>query len=345
MGKKGGGSAPAAPDPVKTAQAQTATNKETALWNAVLNNVNQITPYGTLNYTQTGGGKKYDDAGYTAAQTAYATKQAELQDIINKGGSQGSVNSAKANLNMLKAPTKNDYLLSDMPPTFTSEIKLSPEQQALYDTQTRSDNALASLGEGQIGRITDSVSTPFSYSGIADGFTEADTAAASQRGEQAILSRLDPRFAQDEESLRTRLINQGIGQGSEAYRREMEQFNQTKNDARNQAIIQGANYGGTLQQQALERRNQGINEYTTQRNAPLNEYIGLTSGSQVQNPTFNDTNYQGAQSVDYAGLVNNQYQQQLAQYNANQAGSNSLMGGLFSLGGSVASGGFSGLFK
>jgi len=45
-------SVPAAPDPVATAQAQTASNVQTAQTQAALNRVNQITPYGSLIYSQ-----------------------------------------------------------------------------------------------------------------------------------------------------------------------------------------------------------------------------------------------------------------------------------------------------
>ncbi len=51
MGKKGG-SAPAAPDPYATAQAQSQANQETALWNMYLNQINQYTPYGSIEYSQ-----------------------------------------------------------------------------------------------------------------------------------------------------------------------------------------------------------------------------------------------------------------------------------------------------
>lgn len=53
--KKGGGSAPAAPDPAATAAAQAAANKETAIAQAGLNMVNQTDPYGNkLIYNQIG---------------------------------------------------------------------------------------------------------------------------------------------------------------------------------------------------------------------------------------------------------------------------------------------------
>lgn len=255
---------PAAPDPAVTAAAQTAQNKETAWYNAQLENMDQITPYGNLTYQQT-----------------------------------GTVDA----------------------PKWTSTVSLSPEQQKLYDTMTSADNALAQLGLNQVGRITESVSNPYSYAGLG-AVNDYATAA-----ENAIYSRLNPQFAQDEEAMRTRLINQGIGQGSQAYQREMDTFNQMKNDARMQAVLQGQQYG-------LAGRNQEIREYDAQRNAPLNEFIGLTSGTQVTNPSFASGGNTGMQGVDYAGLVNQNYQNQMAQYNAKQAGSNNMMSGLFGLGGS-----------
>ncbi|WP_213074504.1 hypothetical protein, partial [Acinetobacter baumannii] len=63
------------------------------------------------------------------------------------------------------------------------------------------------------------------------------------RAEEALMSRMNPQFARDEEAQRTRLINQGITQGSEAYNTEMNTFNQMKNDARQQAILGGQQYG------------------------------------------------------------------------------------------------------
>jgi hypothetical protein len=283
MGKKSP-KAPAAPDPAQTAAAQTATNKETAYYNALLQNMDQYTPYGNLTFQNLG-------------------------DATN--------------------------------PKFTSTINLSPEQQQLYNTTTASDNAMASLGYDQIGRIRDSVSTPYSYAGIGNEFSAEDIATQQANAEAAYMARLNPQFQQDEEALRSRLINQGIGQGSQAYQREMDAFNQMKNDARTQAVLAGQQYGGTAQQQALQRRNQGIQEYDAQRNAPLNEYIGLTSGTQITNPQFSQGGNQGTNPVDYANLVNQNYQNQMAQYNAKQASSNNMMSGLFGLGGQ-ALGGFLG---
>src|SRR6187549_1014741 len=62
--------APTPPDPVATANAQTASNRDTALTQARLNNVNQVTPYGSLTYTASGG-PQYDTAAYNQALDAY----------------------------------------------------------------------------------------------------------------------------------------------------------------------------------------------------------------------------------------------------------------------------------
>ena len=71
------GKAPSPPDPKETAAASTGTNVGTAIANAMLGNVNQVTPDGTLTYNQSGShswtdpytGKTYDIPTFTATQT------------------------------------------------------------------------------------------------------------------------------------------------------------------------------------------------------------------------------------------------------------------------------------
>ncbi len=79
MGKK----QPSAPDPIQTASAQTASNIGTAIANQRLNNVNQVTPDGTLTYEETGttqytdptSGAVYDIPTTTATQTLSDSNQ------------------------------------------------------------------------------------------------------------------------------------------------------------------------------------------------------------------------------------------------------------------------------
>ena len=74
--------APKAPDPVATANAQSAANKATAVTQFGLNATNQVTPYGNLNYTQIG---KWDDGTprFQAEQTLSPSQQG-LFDLGNQ---------------------------------------------------------------------------------------------------------------------------------------------------------------------------------------------------------------------------------------------------------------------
>ena len=75
---------PAPPDPVATARASTGTNVSTAIANAYLNNVNQVTPQGSLNYNTTGNyswtdpttQQTYQIPTFTATQTLSPQQQA-----------------------------------------------------------------------------------------------------------------------------------------------------------------------------------------------------------------------------------------------------------------------------
>jgi hypothetical protein len=133
--------------------------------------------------------------------------------------------------------------------------------------------------------------------------------------------RLDPRFDRDRDALSTRLANQGIAPGSEAYNREMEGFGQTRNDAFNQLLLTG--------------RAQSVQEALAQRNQPINEITALLSGSQVSQPQFAGTNMPTIPTTDYAGLVNSNYNQRVAKAQAEGSFTQSLLGGLFGAAGSL----------
>jgi hypothetical protein len=276
-------SPPPAPDPVVTAKAQGDINKETAVFNAYLNNVNQRTPYGNLDYTTTSNGK-------------------------------------------------------DLPPTFTATTTLSPAQQALLDNENKQGLALSDLGGRQLGRIAGAVDTPYNYNGIKNTIDAGDVNTVTDKAQSALMANLDRGFARDEEAMRTRLINQGIPQNSEAFDNEQRDFSNAKTDARNSAYLQALNFGGEAQQQGLQRRNQEIQEFDTVRNKPLNEYTGLTSGQQISNPQFQSTGYTGAGAADYAGLVSENYKNQLAAQNAKTSSKNSLFGALAGAAGTALGG-------
>ena len=80
---------------------------------------------------------------------------------------------------------------------------------------------------------------------------------------------------------------------------------------------------------ANQLRTQGMNEDMTERSYRLNELNSLLSGQQVNAPGFEGfSNQNAAQSADYLGAADMGYQGNMAQFGANQAGLNSLYGGI-----------------
>lgn len=369
FGGGGGSSAPAAPDPEATAAAQAKYGKETAIWNSALNNVNQITPFGSLTWSL-GGHSPTGGQGQTQTQTntsgmqqqtpsgSYNSAQAAALEARRMMNPQGFGPDMQAQLNSYNGtggvPSgtqsqsqsstgggSNDPFGASGLPQWTSQVNLSPESQAIFDSYMRQQNQLGGLSESALNQVGQAYASPYNYDSLQSVYGADDLNAARSRTEEAIYSRLNPQFQQDEEALRTRLINQGIGQGSQAYSREMENFNQMKNDARMQAVLAGGTESDRALAQSLSLRQQGIGEIDKLRAQPLNEYLAMSGQQQLAMPQFQQYNYAGAGTPDYQGLVNQQYQSQMNQYNANQASSNNLMGGLFGLGG-MAAGGFLG---
>ena len=262
MGKS---KAPAPPDPKETSAASTSTNVGTAIANAYLGNVNQVTPDGTLTYEQTG--------SYTW-KDPYTGKSYEI-------------------------------------PRTTATQQLSAQQQAIKDQSDSAQLNLAGLANQQSGFLQDYMAKPFEYS-------NQDTENwAYDLGSQ----RLDPRFAKQEEALRTRLLNSGIREGSDAWNSEMGQMGQSKNDAYNSLMLSG--------------RAQAYQEALTGRNQPINEITALLSGSQVSQPNFVNTNMPTIPTTDVAGLINTNYNQKLGAWQQQQAQSQGIMGGLLGLGGKL----------
>lgn len=115
--------------------------------------------------------------------------------------------------------------------------------------------------------------------------------------------RLDPLLAQRRGSTEQDAFNRGVRPGSEAYDRMMRGVGQDENDAYTQLMLQG--------------RGQSVSELTQMRNQPLNEAIALMTGG--QSGYINTPGSQVA-PVDYTGLVNQQYQSELANYQSGLSG-------------------------
>jgi ribosomal protein S8 len=373
-----GKSAPKPPDPEKTASAQTATNVNTAIANSFMGNVNQVTPDGSLTYSQTGtykmtdplSGKVYDLPTWTATQSL-----SDAQKAIKTQNDAASLNLSK--LANTQSGRLNDLLSSPVNtgklPAWGDPSKIANPNYAKFQNGPELQSRL-----GDTGQITTSYASDFS--------------ADRQKVEDALMARMNPQLQQDRAALEQRLANQGLQPGSEAYNRAVDEANRSASDARYGAILNagqeqsrlvglsrdaamfgndaqqqkfsqglaGAEFGNSAKQQMYGNQNtataannalqdQGFNsqmaktnamnqqrqlqlqEAYAQRNQPINEISALLSGSQVSNPQFMNIQGQTMPTVDYAGIVANNHNQQMAAYNANQSNIGGLLGGLASI--------------
>jgi hypothetical protein len=187
----------------------------------------------------------------------------------------------------------------------------------LLDQQEKTSAGLASLQDAATQRVAQVQNNPFPYQSVQD---------VQDSAYQGLTSRLDPQWKQNEDDIRTRLANQGIVMGSQAYDNAMRGFNQSKNDAYQQANLA-----------AIDKAPQALQLANALRSIPLNELNAIRTGSQVTNPTFNAVPQQATTAgADYLGAANATYGSQLDAFNAKQASNAGLMKGLFGIGSAIA---------
>lgn len=230
----------------------------------------------------------------TASNRETAVTQAGL-NMVNQTGPGGSVGYEQIGK------------WKDGTPRFQQTTSLSPESQAIYDAGIGTQTNLANLAQEQSGRLGELLNEPLDWSAQQDYLNELTA------------GNLDPAWARMEEGERQRLANQGIAQGSTAFTRAMDDFRRSQSSAYNDANLN--NFTTALQSQLALRQ------------APINEIIGLSSGTQVGMPQFSAGVPQtGVAGTDVAGIQQNAFNQQMAGYNAQQQ----QMGGMFGALGSLA---------
>jgi len=187
------------------------------------------------------------------------------------------------------------------PSGYRSDITLSPDAQGALDTQMGLSKEMGTLAQEQIPGVREQYSQPMDQSSVQD---------IANKSYEAQTSRLDPQWNQREDQTRTRLANQGLMSGGEAYGNEMRDFNAARNDAYQQANLASIATMPQTYQLASSTYNQ-----------PLNTLNALRTGAQIQNPQFGQglaaTDYSGATKAagQYAGNI---YNQDVAQANSQQ---------------------------
>lgn len=197
---------------------------------------------------------------------------------------------------------------------------------------------LAGLNQGLQQQAAQAMGTPFSLGGLpALGSGEAAREQAINAAYGQATTRLDPAFSQREEATRTRLMQQGLQPGSEAYNREMEQLGRERTDAYGQAmssaIGQGTAAGNALFQQNLASRGQALEELLRQRGQAMSELGGMQGLLGQQG--FNAAG-QG-QAANLLGAGNSQYGADFQRWQADQQQLADMLGGGMQLAGTAAS--------
>jgi hypothetical protein len=271
--------APPAPDYVGAANAQGQANVDAARATAKLNNPNVITPYGSQTVTYGHQPTSFDQAGYDAAMQAASNQDSGLP-----------------------TPTRDQFTTYSPgdPDIGTVTQSLSPQQQALFNQYQDINTKLGGVAQTGVGYVQDTLDHPFDQSALPSAPVDA-----GQTGQDAIMARLQPQIERNNAQLESRLANQGIMQGSEAYNNANTLQAQANNDQYTQAGLAGIG----LSEQA---RQQAIQEQEFFRSEPLNMLNSVRSAAPVNVPQFGQAqgaqvspaNYQSAAQNQYNGLLN-----------------------------------------
>lgn len=207
---------PATPDPVATAQAQSAADKETAIAQAALNRISQETPYGTVSYKQTG----YDESAgvplYTQT-TSFSPEQQALFDV-NQSFNLKAGQIAQEQLGRLQSALSEPISYENAPALMSAgdEATVSKAQEAIMSRlapqQAREREALeARLASQGIALGSQPYETAMQQyqQGVTDANTQAALNAYSLANQQAQQQNLARQQAiQEAASIRNQPLNE-----------------------------------------------------------------------------------------------------------------------------------------
>lgn len=201
-------------------------------------------------------------------------------------------------------------------------ITLDPAGQTFFDTSNTIKNALAGKAQGYLNYLPNS-----QFTGPGDTAGDAVANALYQRK----LGMVQPELDRADNQLKVQLSERGIPIGSEIYNNETDRLAKARGDTL-ASLSQDATLAGG---QEYDRQ---LQDALTLRNQPFNEVSAFLQGAPAMpTPQFQQTPSYNVQAPDIAGLINQNYANQV---NAANAANSSFANGLFGLG-SAAIGAFS----
>ena len=288
-------SPPPVPDPYATASAQGTSNANTATAQTALSNANTYTPYGQTVYSVTGSQTITNPDGTTTSVPTYSVHQdisQQQQQLLQQNEDlSSSLNGiAQKATNRIGSTLSNPITQSQLSPLQLSagatptlqNSYASGQVQTGYDpggTIQTSYNTGPALQTGydaggsiqsDVNLNTNSPTTFGQTQNAVQYFQPGDFSAQANAATNAVLQRLAPSMAAQQESLNANLANQGTAQGSAAYNAAQLSQNQANNDLRLGAVATG-----DAEQQALFGQQATANQlYNSAQNQDYSQQLG-----------------------------------------------------------------------
>lgn len=367
---------PTAPNPTQVAGQQQQYNQQTALANAEYNRVNQSGPTGSSTYSISGynpdGTPIYSQSTTLNPQEQQLfNTQMGVANTLG-GTAQGVAGQLPTSLNYSGAtPIQTGYsgggnIQQSYQPGGNIQTNLDFSQLGAIPTAGQFAGQAQDINNAVYNQATSRLDPQWNLqqqqlqaSLAAKGVTEGSQAYQNAMDQfqrqktdaynQATYSGIQQGAAEQQQLFgmalqgRQQGVNEITGQGQFANQAEAQQNAQNAAQAAfgNTAQAQANQQAAALAQFNNQARAQQVGEANTLYQTPystLGSLLGqMGSASNTVNPQF--TNVPGVyqQNVDYAGLVNQQYQDQMQQYQQKMAQQSSALGGIFGMLGSAAS--------
>lgn len=333
MGKK---SAPPAPDYAAAATQTAQGNLANAQIAQAANMVNQFTPDGSVTYTPTTTG--YTDASGNRLTIDQYNQQKRENDRI------ASMSEKDRKRLGLTVKDVGGWVPIEQ---WSQRVNLSPDQKILYDQNVNINKDLGNVAQQGVGYVSDALNKPLSFDQMYDaGDPTKIHQDASDAAYKNATRYMDRQFSNRQQSTENQLANQGITRGSEAWTREMQDLDQSRNEAydsaRNQAYLQGLQGANQFYNQGMGLRQQQIAEEQTLRQDPINMLNAVRTGQQMQvaqQPSVGTSSPGQMATVggaDMLGAAQAQGQYALDAQKQKNAAMNNTMSGLFGIGAAAA---------
>ncbi len=350
MGKP---SAPPAPDYVGAAQAQGAANLQAGQQTASLGNPNVSSPYGSQSVTYQPTGPNGDMQPYiNQTLTPQAQQTLDAQQQVQTGLANLGQQGLGVAQNVLGTPFQYNgpNIQTSLPGTQQAQTALGPYGQASgnlnlsgvapmpVNAGTTGQAALMARLQPQINQSDAALRQQLANQGLTAGGEAYDNAQRVQgQQDNDLRSQVALYGIGLDQSANAQGYNQALQSGQYGNQAIQQNFNNQLGAAEfgNQGV--GQNYGQALGsgQFGNTAAAQALQQQLGLYNQPLNQVTALMSGSQIQNPQFQQYTGSNIQAAPIANATAQQGQYAQNLYGQQMGAYNAMIGGLADLGGAV----------